>query len=122
MTRLRSEHECNSESPTGRSSAAILLLAIAGLLVACGGGGGGGTATLTWDASVDPRVSGYRIYYGTAPGLYFQPFREGLDVGNITTYTVTGLNRATTYYFSATAYDALNNESGFSNEAYTAIP
>ena len=122
MTRLRSEHECNSESPTGRSSAAILLLAIAGLLVACGGGGGGGTATLTWDASVDPRVSGYRIYYGTAPRTYFQPIGQGLDVGNITSYTVTGLSSATTYYFAATAYDSLNSESDFSNEAHKTIP
>jgi len=43
-------------------------------------------------------------------------------VGNVTTYTVAGLNRGTRYYFVATAYDAANNESVFSNEVFKDIP
>jgi hypothetical protein len=43
-------------------------------------------------------------------------------VGNVTTYTVTGLSSSTRYYFGATAYDASNKESSFSNEVFKDIP
>jgi hypothetical protein len=39
-----------------------------------------------------------------------------VDVGNVTTYTVTNLTSGQTYYFSVTAYDTSNNESAFSSE------
>lgn len=68
--------------------------------------------TLAWDANTEPELAGYRIYYGTAPRTYGAP----IDVGNVTTYKVQGLTRGQRYYFAATAYDAVGNESGFSNE------
>jgi uncharacterized repeat protein (TIGR02543 family) len=37
-------------------------------------------------------------------------------VGNVTTYTINNLSGGQTFYFSVTAYDTSNNESGFSNE------
>jgi hypothetical protein len=96
-------------------------LAIVSLLVACGGYvdteclTGPGPAVLTWDPVVARNLSGYRIYYGTAPGTYLQSF----DVARSdTTVTVTGLSSGTIYYFAATAYDMSipANESVLSNE------
>ncbi|HAR41084.1 MAG TPA: hypothetical protein DCS07_00370 [Bdellovibrionales bacterium] len=73
---------------------------------------------LAWDAPVDPSgapvsLSGYKIYWGTTPGMY----SNWIDVGNKTEAEVTGLG-AGTYYFSATAYRP-GEESGFSNVVST---
>jgi hypothetical protein len=57
-------------------------------------------------------LAGYYIYYGTASGVYGQ----SIKVGNVTTYSLTGLVQGQTYYIAATAYDTSNNQSGFSNE------
>jgi len=46
---------------------------------------------------------------------------QGLDAGNFTTYTLTGLSSATRYYFAVTAFDTLGNESVYSNEAFKDI-
>jgi hypothetical protein len=81
----------------------------------------GTSATLAWDALTVP-ANGYRIYYGTAPGTYLQSVGQGLNVGNVTSYTVTGLSSGTQYYFAVTAYDASNDESTYSNEVSTVIP
>ena len=125
--------EVDCRSPSRRNLGALLQLAIASLLVslliACGGGGadgggGGGStgpnsAVLEWDAVTG--ANGYRIYYGTVPGNYLQSVGQGVDVGNVTTFTVTGLSSATTYCFAATAYVS-TNESFFSNEVCKDIP
>lgn len=118
-----------------------LLLAV--LLGGCGSGGGGGvvggisiecpsaaataslpetSAGLAWDAQSDPRVAGYRVYYGTGSRDYAQAKGSGLDAGNCTSYVVSNLGRGSTYYFAVTAYDASGNESDFSNEASKSIP
>jgi hypothetical protein len=124
----RSEQQARDRAPV---FFALLLLAIASLLIACGGRSGtstmagsttSGTATLAWDAVTDPNLQGYRVYYGTAPATYSQFFGLGLDVGNVTTYTVTGLNSTTRYYFAVTAFDTSNNESSYSNEVFKGIP
>src|SRR5205807_1043016 len=90
------------------------------------GGDGSSTgpkfAALAWDAVADPTLSGYRIYYGTAPGTYLQSVGQGLNVGTATTFTVTGLRSGTRYYFAATAYDTLNKESTYSDEVFKDIP
>lgn len=86
-----------------------------------GSTGSANTATLTWDAVTDSDLSGYRIYYGTAPGTYLQPLGQGVNAGNVTSYTITGLSSGSRYYFTVTAFDMSNNESGFSNEVFKDI-
>ena len=76
------------------------------------------SATLEWDPVVDNNLSGYRIYFGTAPGTYSQSAGQGYGVGNVTTYRLAGLSSATRYYFAVTAVDYLGNESAKSNETY----
>lgn len=68
---------------------------------------------LQWDPSPSPEVAGYRIYYGVASGTY----TNAVAVGTITTATISGLVIGTKYYFAATAFDGVGNESEFSNEA-----
>lgn len=57
-------------------------------------------------------LAGFKIYQGTATGVYGAP----VDVGNVLCYIVTGLTVGITYYFAATAYDIAANESDYSNE------
>lgn len=71
-----------------------------------------GNATVSWDANTEPDLAGYRLYYGTAPGVYGTP----IDVGNVTSYLVTGLTAGVVYYFAVTAYDTSGNESAKSTE------
>jgi chitodextrinase len=80
------------------------------------------TATLQWDAVNFPTLSGYRVYVGTSSGTYQQAPGSGINVGNVTTYTVTGLGAGTRYYFAVTAFDGSNNESGYSNEVFKDVP
>ena len=77
----------------------------------------GAAVTLAWDANTEPDLAGYRIHYGTASGDY----SHTIDVGNITTYTLTGLEEDGTYYLVATAYDEDDNESGCSRETEPAF-
>ncbi len=67
--------------------------------------------TLAWDANSDP-VAGYRLYYGHASGNY----QSNVDAGSTTTHTWSGLADGQTYHFAATAYDASNNQSDYSEE------
>jgi hypothetical protein len=78
------------------------------------GGGGGGTAsvTLTWNANGESDLQGYRVYYGTSSRNY----TTNTDVGNVSSYTVSGLSTGATYYFVVTALDSSGNESNFSSE------
>ena len=142
MVRAHITREADCNSLAGRFSGALLLAGIVFLLTACGGGGGGETsgsstpsgssgpttpvlasaAVLTWDPVVAPSVSGYRVYYGTTPGKYLQSKGQGVNVGNATTYTITGLSSGTRYYFVTTAYDASGNESPYSTEVFKDIP
>jgi len=96
------------------------------LIGGCGGSGGdsssststsGGSITLAWDAvttradgSPLTDLQGYWIYYGPSPGLY----SARVYVGNVTTYTLTGLTPGQTYYVAATAIDQSDNESSLS--------
>lgn len=119
-----------------RVSLTVLVAGIASTLWSCSGGDGAppatqtavspcagsasaaaaGVANISWDPVTAANLSGYRIYFGTAPGKYSQPVGQGLDAGNITAYTASGLTRGTRYYFAVTAYDAAGAESGYSNE------
>ncbi|OXM83281.1 polysaccharide lyase family 8 super-sandwich domain-containing protein [Paenibacillus rigui] len=61
--------------------------------------GGSGKATLSWTAVSG--AAGYRIKYGTQPGVY----TGTVNTGASTTGAVTGLTNGTTYYFAVTAYN-----------------
>jgi len=63
-----------------------------------------GQVTLAWDMNSEPNVTGYKIYYGTASRNY----DWFIDVGNVTSITITDLPNGSTYYFAATAYDNSN--------------
>lgn len=81
-----------------------------------------GTANLAWNAVTASNLAGYRVYYGTSSGNYVQAFGQGIDVGNVLAYTVTGLTSGVTYYFAVTAYDTSGNESTYSSEVSKTIP
>src|SRR3989441_1262254 len=73
---------------------------------------------LAWDANTDSDLAGYKLYYGSSSGSY----QLSVDVGNQTSYTLSGLLEGQIYYFAATAYNLSGSESGFSNEVSKAIP
>ena len=68
--------------------------------------------TLAWNPSTSTNVTGYKIYYGLACGVY-----NSVESVTGTNVTITGLAAGTTYYFADTAVDASGVESPFSNEA-----
>ncbi|MBI3804674.1 MAG: fibronectin type III domain-containing protein [Nitrospirae bacterium] len=74
-------------------------------------------AILAWDPSPDTTVAGYKVYVGAASQNYGAP----IDVGNVTTWTMSGLTTGSSYSFAVTAYDASGNESLFSNEVSKTI-
>ncbi|MBN1569652.1 MAG: fibronectin type III domain-containing protein [Acidobacteria bacterium] len=74
-----------------------------------------GDVTLAWDPNTEPELLGYRLSYGTASGSY----DTHVDVGNVTTHTVSGL-LAGTYYFAVKAYSA-DMESAYSNEVSATV-
>jgi hypothetical protein len=111
------------------------------LLAGCRGSGGGGTSpgtsggrgtgggdgtlnlsrvapTTNGDGTALADLAGYKIYYGTASGVYGNP----ADAGNVPTFTLTGLTKGQIYYVAATAYDPSNNESTYWNEGNGAAP
>jgi fibronectin type 3 domain-containing protein len=71
-----------------------------------------GKIKLTWDADKEPDIAGYKVYYGTTPGKY----GPGIDVGNVTKYTLEGLVKKQTYYVAIKAYTRPGKESPFSQE------
>ncbi len=75
-------------------------------------------ATLAWNANTESDLGGYKLYYGTISRNY----TSNIDVGNQTSYTVSGLQGGATYYFAVTAYDSSWLESGYSNEVSKQIP
>ena len=71
---------------------------------------------LAWDPNSETNLAGYKVYYGLAPGNY----SVAINLGNQTTYTVTGL-AVGTYYFVVTAYNTSGLESDASNEVSATI-
>ena len=77
-----------------------------------------GSVTLAWNASTDPSVAGYNVYYGGASGTY----TNEICAGNATNATISGLVQGTTYYFGATTYAASGTNSPFSSEVSYLVP
>lgn len=82
---------------------------------------GCGIATLSWVASPESDVSGYYLHYNVGGG----PPYDGVDarqgpspifVGNGLTYTLTGLDLASTYGFNIQAVDGADNVSAYASQ------
>ena len=78
---------------------------------------GGGAATLSWEPSTSTNLAGYKVYMGTASGVY----SSSITVGSTTTYQVPNLGVGNTYFFAVTAYNGSGIESTFSNEVSKSI-
>ena len=66
---------------------------------------------LTWDANTESDLAGYKVYYGASLSGYF----KSIDVGDVTKYQLSGLNKNLSYYIALTAYDSSDNESDMSD-------
>ncbi len=76
-----------------------------------------GAVALAWDPSLDPTVTGYNVYYGTASRAY----TNVVPAGGSTTAIVSNLVTGVTYYFAATTYNVAGLESDYSAEASYAL-
>ena len=65
-----------------------------------------GTIPVAWDAVTDADLAGYRIFVGTAPGVYTLPAQ---DVPVATSTAIAGLTDCTNYYFAVKARDLAGN-------------
>ena len=59
------------------------------------------SVSLAWDANTASDIVGYRLYTGTASGVYTQQ----IEVGNNTSTSVSNLVDGTTYFFAVTDYN-----------------
>jgi len=78
-----------------------------------------GSVTLAWDASTDPTVAGYNVYFGGASGTYNT---NPINAGNATNVTISSLVPGVTYYFAATTFAASGLESPLSSEVSYLVP
>ena len=95
----------------------ILILPYAFGLVPCAAVAGTASVMVGWEPSPD-YVAGYDFCYGTSSGNYDYT----VDVGNVTSCSISGLEEGETYYFAARAYDAAGNRSELSKELVYKIP
>jgi hypothetical protein len=90
----------------GRMTAVILTVAtFAGPVLA-------GDINLAWDPT--PGASGYKVYYGTAPGSYTSPGSPAIVYG--TQATISGLQDCRSYFVAVKAFNAAGESTDFSNE------
>jgi hypothetical protein len=76
------------------------------------------SVSLAWDPNSEPDLAGYKLYYGTASGVYTHTNVLGL----VTNTAVSGLSEGVTYYFAVTAFNTSGLESDFSNEVSYQVP
>jgi hypothetical protein len=77
----------------------------------------GGTLEATWQENTESDLAGYRLYWGTASGVY----TDSLEVGRVSHQPITGLANGTRYYLTIVALDSAGYESGTAPEQ-SAIP
>ena len=79
------------------------------------------TIGLSWQTNSETDLVGYKVYYDTdtsgAPykGTGAKEGASPIDIGNVTSYSLTGLPDSL-YYLAITAYDKAGNESDYSQE------
>src|SRR5208337_1766826 len=73
---------------------------------------------LAWDASNDPAVVGYRVYYGDSSAKDSARYTKSVQVeGRLTcSAVISGLKDGKTYFFAVTAFTADGKESAYSPE------
>lgn len=119
-------------SPISRHSIRISIwILITVFFVACGGGGSTSSISptptpltksiaLSWSSptartdgsNVSPTdIAGYKLHYGTSPGVY----NKTINVGNVKSYTLTSMS-FNTYYIAVSAYDKNSIDSALSTE------
>ena len=74
--------------------------------------------TLEWDPVTQSNLAGYKLYVGTASGVYGRSISAGLT----TSCVVNDLLGGHTYYFAATASNTSGVESAKSNELVFTAP
>lgn len=76
---------------------------------------GSGAVQLDWAPVPVQGVTGYRVYYGKAPGQYFGGAGMGgnspMDAGNSTSLRIEGLENGVLYFFAVESYDRFGNRS-----------
>lgn len=70
------------------------------------------TVSIAWDASPEPDVTGYKLYYGNSSRSY----HSIITIGNRTEYTFGDLTGMEIVYVAVTAVDMAGNESDYSEE------
>ena len=68
--------------------------------------------TVTWDRNSEADITGYRLHCGTATRVY----TDVINVGNVTTASVSNLSPGVTYRFAVTALNTAGLESDYSSE------
>jgi hypothetical protein len=68
-----------------------------------------GEINIAWDPA--PGATGYRVYYGTAPGVYSSSITTSLPSA-----TITGLQDCTSHYIAVKAINGAGESEQFSNE------
>jgi len=82
----------------------------------------GNSIKVIWRSNPEIDIKGYKAHYDLDSGEPYEGiasilgYPSPVDVGDDTSFTITGLESDTTYYVSITAYDVSNNESQYSNE------
>ena len=108
-----------SKTARGLIVASLIWLSLCSAALASQPGPSGSQqVSLGWNASPDPTVVGYYLYYGTASGVY----TDQIDVGTNITFTVTGLVPGSTNYFTTTWYNGARIESGYVPEVVYIVP
>lgn len=83
--------------------------------------------TTNMDGTVAVDLAGYKLYWGTSPGVYTNVMTAPcincpIPIAGATERACVALSPGNTYYFAVTAFDTDGNESDFSNEVSKAIP
>jgi hypothetical protein len=110
----------NSSSLKYMKTAAATVLAVWMLLGLFCASAYSAEATLAWDPNGEADLLGYGLYFRKgAPGppynLAGYVTEAELDDPDNPTFTVSGLDTVSRYFFAITAYDTSNLESGFSS-------
>ncbi|MSP64723.1 MAG: fibronectin type III domain-containing protein, partial [Bacteroidetes bacterium] len=77
--------------------------------------------SVLWDSTLNSNQKGYKVYYDTDSSGY--SFAHSIDVGNVTSYKLSGLATGKKYFITVIVYDLGGNESWYSNEvSATTVP